>query len=73
MQASGFKVLDIQGLNIEKDSDIVRVTPNFIASFAESIDRPDADAIFISCGALRSLDIVDQLEQQVQKPVICSN
>jgi maleate isomerase len=73
MQASGFKGLDIQGLNIEKDSDMVRVTPNFIASFAESIDRSDADAIFISCGALRSLDIVDQLEQQVQKPVICSN
>jgi maleate isomerase len=62
MQASGFKGLDIQGLNIEKDSDMVRVTPNFIASFAESIDRPDADAIFINCGALRSLDIVDQLE-----------
>lgn len=73
MEASGFKVLDIQGLNIEKDSDMVRVTPDFIASFAASIDRPDADAIFISCGALRSLDIVDQLEQQVQKPVICSN
>lgn len=73
MEASGFKVLDIQGLNIEKDSDMVRVTPDFIASFAASIDRPDADAIFISCGALRSLDIVDQLEQHVQKPVICSN
>ncbi len=73
MEASGFKVLDIQGLNIEKDSDMVRVTPDFIASFAASIDRPDADAIFISCGALRSLDIVNQLEQHVQKPVICSN
>jgi len=73
MEGSGFRVLDIQGLNIENDSDMVRVTPEFIASFAASLDRPDADAIFISCGALRSLDIVDQLEQQVQKPVICSN
>lgn len=73
MENSGFNVLDIQGLNIENDSDMVRVTPEFIASFAASLDRPDADAIFISCGALRSLEIVDQLEQKVQKPVICSN
>lgn len=36
-------------------------------------DRPDADAIFISCGALRSIDVVDALERQLGKPVICSN
>ncbi len=73
LEQSGFHVLDIQGLNIENDSDMVRVTPGFIATFAASIDRADADAVFISCGALRSLDIVDQLERQLGKPVICSN
>jgi len=69
----GFNVLDIQGLRIENDSDMVRVEPAFLEEFARSLDRPDADAIFISCGALRSIDILDQLEQKVNKPVIASN
>jgi len=69
----GFDVLDIQGLQIEKDSEMVCVTPESISRFAKSVDRDDADAIFISCGALRSVDIVDQLEVEIGKPVICSN
>ena len=71
--ARGFDVLDIQGLLIENDSDMVRIVPDFIQAFAKSLDRPDADAIFISCGALRSLDIVEALEAEVGKPVIASN
>jgi maleate isomerase len=73
LEASGFDVLDLQGLNIELDSDIVRVAPNFIAEFAAGLDRPDAEAVFISCGALRALDIVDRLERELGKPVVVSN
>ncbi len=73
MIGRGFDVLDIQGLNLTRDSDMVRVAPSFIADMAASLDRPEADAIFISCGALRSVDIIDQLEQRVGKPVITSN
>jgi maleate isomerase len=73
LEAAGFELLDIQGLNIERDSDMVRVTPDFIAEFAASLDRPDADAVFVSCGALRTLDVVEALEQQLAKPVVCSN
>ena len=69
----GFDVLDIQGLNITNDADMVKVTPDFIKEFALSIDRQDAEAIFISCGALRSIDVVDEIEKMVRKPVIVSN
>jgi len=69
----GFDVLDIQGLNITNDADMVKVTPDFIKEFALSIDRQDAQAIFISCGALRSIDVVDKIEEIVGKPVIVSN
>ncbi len=69
----GLEILDIQGLNITNDEDIVRVSPTFMKEFASSLDRPDADAIFISCGALRVLDIIDNLEQSVGKPVVTSN
>jgi maleate isomerase len=69
----GFEVLDIQGLNIEKDADMVRVAPDFIKDFARSIDRPEAEAIFVSCSALRSLDVLEDLEQETGKPVVASN
>ena len=73
MSARGFDILAIEGLNLEKDSDMVRVTPGFIKDFALTLDREDADAIFISCGALRTLDVVGEIEAIVKKPVICSN
>jgi len=73
MARAGFEVLDIQGLNLERDSDMVRVAPEYIAGFAASLDRPDADAVFVSCGALRTLDVVDALERRLGKPVVCSN
>lgn len=73
LKAAGFDVARIEGLNLERDSDMIRVRPDFIADYAASLDGPDVDTIFISCGALRSLDIVDRLEQRLGKPVICSN
>lgn len=73
MEAAGFDVLRIEGLNIERDSDMIRLRPDFLEEFAASVDHPDADALFISCGALRSLEIVDRLEKRLKKPVICSN
>ncbi len=73
LEDRGFDVLDIQGLNITNDADMVKVTPDFIKDFALTIDRQDAEAIFISCGALRSIDVVDRIEQLVRKPVIVSN
>lgn len=73
LENAGFEVARIKGLNLERDSDMVRLRPDFIANYAASLDSPDVDSIFISCGALRSLDIVDQLEQKLGKPVICSN
>ena len=73
LEEAGFEVISISGLNLEKDSEMVCVTPEFITEFALAQDRVDADAIFISCGALRSLDVVGDIESRAGKPVICSN
>jgi len=73
LAARGFEVLEIQGLNLERDSDMVRVAPGFILEMAAALDRPEADAIFVSCGALRSIDIIEALEARTGKPVVTSN
>lgn len=73
MQKSGFELLNVQGLNLVYDKDITRVTPAYIREFAKAIDHPDADAIFLSCGGFRAIDVIDQIEQDTGKPVITSN
>jgi maleate isomerase len=41
--------------------------------FARGLDRPEADTIFISCGALRTIEVIDALEAASGKPVVASN
>lgn len=73
LRKQGFDVLDIQGMNLLTCTDMRRVSPDFILDYSLSLDRNDAEAIFISCGGIRSLEIVDRLEQKVGKPVVVSN
>ncbi len=73
LEQKGFDVLDIQGLNIIDCEAMGRIKPSFIRDFALSIDRPDADAIFVSCGGIRTLDVLQEIEDAAGKPVICSN
>lgn len=69
----GFDVLDIQGLNLTTGIEFGSVTPDYWRQFAHDINRPEADAIFLSCGGIRSLEVVEQIEAETGKPVITSN
>jgi len=40
---------------------------------AKEINVPEAEAIFISCTAWRTIEIIDLLEKDLGKPVITSN
>lgn len=67
------EILDIQGLNLTTGIEFGCVTPEYWKEFALAIDRPDADAIFLSCGGIRALEVVEEIEQAAGKPVITSN
>ena len=69
----GYEILDVQGLNLGTGTKMGRVTPEFWKTFAIRIDQPDADAIFLSCGGIRALEIAEEIEQTIGKPVITSN
>ncbi len=73
LTARGFEILDIQGLNLSTGIEFGRVTPAYWIRFALEIDRPDADAIFLSCGGIRALEVAEEIEQRVGKPVVTSN
>lgn len=73
LENHGFTVASLTGLEIEKDQDIARVRPQFLTSYAAEHTHPDSDALFISCGALRTLDIIEELEDRTGLPVVTSN
>jgi len=72
-EGAGFEVLEAHGMGLLHDTEMIRVAPDYIVDYACAIDRPDAEAVLISCGALRAIDVVDRIEQTLGKPVICSN
>jgi len=72
-QHAGFEVLAINGLERRGGTDINSITGDEIRALVEDIDRPDADAIFVSCTDLPVLDLIDELERTYRKPVLSSN
>tara|TARA_B110000196_G_C20999807_1_gene592408 strand:- start:3 stop:770 length:768 start_codon:yes stop_codon:yes gene_type:complete len=69
----GFSVIDIQGLNLKTGVEFGKVTPEYWVQFALEINDSKADAIFLSCGGIRSTEVIDKIEQKIGKPVITSN
>ncbi|WP_299892896.1 arylmalonate decarboxylase [uncultured Ruegeria sp.] len=69
----GFDIVDIQGLNLETGIEFGQVSPAYWKEFAIQIDQADADAVFLSCGGIRALEVAEEIEQIIGKPVITSN
>ena len=69
----GFNVLNIRGMQVDDGSIMGNIKPSYIKEFAISLDKPEVEAIFISCGGIRTIDILQEIEDEVKKPVICSN
>jgi maleate isomerase len=70
LEAAGFSVPAIQGLGTQAHA---AVTLDRIVALAEEVNRPDAQAIFISCSNFRTLEIIESLEERLGKPVVTSN
>ena len=60
-------------LGLEDDRVMAALDSKSLIRAAELADDPNADALFISCTALRSLEIVAEVEKRLNKPVIASN
>jgi hypothetical protein len=75
LEESGFEVLAIRGLDIERFEDRPPVTQGDVLKLAVSVREtvPQADAMVISCGALRTIDILVPFEERCKLPVVSSN
>ena len=73
LAAEGVAVQSIRGLGIAGGREMCLVEPDAIVELALAADRPQADGIFVSCSALRSVEALDEIERRTGKPAVASN
>ena len=69
----GIEVLNIAGFGYDNDLEMTCISPAAIATAALDVCRDDADLLFISCTAIRTSVVIDQIEKDLGKPVVSSN
>jgi maleate isomerase len=69
----GFEVASFTCLGFEDDREMARIAPSALARIAREVTAPDADALFISCTALRAASVAGAIEGAIGCPVVTSN
>jgi arylmalonate decarboxylase len=74
LEESGFQVLSVKGLGIISFADRGPVTHDELLHFSAGVyeGAPKAEALVISCGGLKTLDLIVPLEKHCQVPVVSS-
>ena len=67
------EVLSFGTFNLELDSDFANIDPEYLLETLIKLNTNGADALFISCTALPALEIINEVEQKINKPVFSSN
>lgn len=67
---NGFQVTRIEGLLLKDVWEHACVSPDVIYGLAREVNVADAEGVFISCTQLQAVDIIEELERDIQKPVI---
>jgi maleate isomerase len=73
LESHGHDVARFGSFHLDSDADMSGVTETDIARAAAAIDAPEAEALFISCTALRATGTIAALEAELGKPVVTSN
>ncbi|MGA2882753.1 MAG: arylmalonate decarboxylase [Bryobacteraceae bacterium] len=74
LEESGFQVVSVKGLGIVSFQDRGPVTPDELFNFSAGVyeGAPKAEALVISCGGLKTLDLIVPLERRCKRPVVSS-
>ncbi len=75
LEASGFKVLKIQGYGVSKNADITDMDEHAAYKIAKRLyeQATEADGVFVPCPRWPTITDVDLLEREIGKPVITSS
>lgn len=69
----GFEVLNLDYFGLADDREMARITLDAVIEAACASLHPEAEALFVSCTALRAAEVVERIEARTGRPVITSN
>ncbi|MER8387546.1 ectoine utilization protein EutA [Mesorhizobium sp. M1428] len=69
----GFEIVSFTCLGFEDDREMARIAPKSLVDLARDAMAAQADALFVSCTALRSAAAVVGMEEAIGRPVVTSN
>lgn len=69
----GLDVLNIAGFGYDSDIEMTSIAPLAISEAATRVCDDSADLLFISCTAIRSSLVIEEIEKYLGKPVVSSN
>lgn len=71
LEGAGHEVVSSAHLGLK--CDIAKVGPGAVRYLARAIAVPEADAYFFSCTNLRTFEVLAELEEELQRPVLSAN
>ena len=72
-EARGVEILNATCFDLSDDREIARIRTDSVLAAVSAAWHPNAEALFISCTALRAVPVVDGIEDRLDIPVITSN
>lgn len=73
LQDRGIAVAKFTSFGIADDNQMAGLPPEVIHQAALQADASQAEALFISCTAIRAVDVVGRIEADIGKPVVAAN
>lgn len=73
LEGEGLEVLSETGLGLNTNTEMARLEPDVFVELGRRHKDSRADAYLVSCTAVRSAEVIDELERELGRPVVTSN
>lgn len=73
LREAGYDILTDKAVGLAGTDEYCTMPPRLWFDTVMGLRRDDADAYFISCANIHSIDVIDELEERLGKPVVTSN
>jgi maleate isomerase len=72
-KSNGLEITRTGCFGLADDRQMARLDHATLIDAAVSLDTPETEALFLSCTALPAVDVIDEIEARLGKPVVSSN
>lgn len=70
LQAHDLEILNFKGLGLRYDYEINGLTREEIKTLIRQTDTPEAEMVVLLCTSIKGVDLLDEMEQELGKPII---